>query len=70
MNNTSFENELKKLINRYSRENESNTPDFILAQYIMGCLDNYSKIIKRRDNWYGIVLDQKKQIHHNGWRMK
>jgi hypothetical protein len=33
-----FRKELEQLINRNSRENGSNTPDFILAQYIEGCL--------------------------------
>ena len=33
-----FERELESLINRFSKENDSNTPDFILAQYLLGCL--------------------------------
>jgi hypothetical protein len=48
-----FQNELEKLINKYSVENESNTPDFILAEYLCGCLKNYAEIIKKREKWYG-----------------
>ena len=45
--------ELQCLINRYSRENGSNTPDFILATYLMGCLENFNKTLQYREKWYG-----------------
>ena len=48
----SFEKELESLINKYSQENNSNTPDFILAEYLSGCLKNWHDSIKKRDNWY------------------
>lgn len=48
-----FEDSLKVLINRHSIENDSNTPDFILAKFIMGCLDSFEKAIQKRDNWFG-----------------
>lgn len=38
-----FRKELEQLINRYSIENKSNTNDFVLANYIIDCLDAYSK---------------------------
>ena len=38
-----FEKELTDLLNRYSKENGSNTPDFILARYLIGCLKNYDE---------------------------
>lgn len=47
-----FLSELTELINKYSKENESNTPDFILANYICDCLLSYSKAIESRDRWY------------------
>ncbi|HSW65257.1 MAG TPA: hypothetical protein VLH56_18395 [Dissulfurispiraceae bacterium] len=34
-NRTGFRAELETLINRYSKENGSNTPDFILADYMV-----------------------------------
>ena len=49
-----FEEELTALINSCSQENGSNTPDFILAQYVRGCLAAYNEAVKRRDNWYDI----------------
>lgn len=33
-----FEEELRKLVNKYSFENGSNTPDFILAKYMSGSM--------------------------------
>jgi len=48
----SFEKELESLINKYSQENNSNTPDFILAEYLSGCLKTWNESIKKRDNWY------------------
>ena len=48
-----FEEELANLINRHSLGNKSNTPDFILAQYIAGCLLVFETAIQQRENWYG-----------------
>lgn len=50
---TEFEKELETLINRYSIENESNTPDFILAEYLRGCLNVFAKTVAAREKWYG-----------------
>jgi hypothetical protein len=51
-----FQTELCNLINRHSVENESNTPDFILAQYMMGCLDAFTKASLAREKWFGKSL--------------
>jgi hypothetical protein len=48
-----FEKELEQLINRYSVENASNTPDFILAQYVSGCLAVFATAVQQRETWYG-----------------
>ena len=48
-----FRQELETLINRYSLENGSNTPDFILADYLMECLQNFDKTMGARSKWYG-----------------
>jgi hypothetical protein len=48
-----FEKELEKLINRYSLENGSDTPDFILASYLKGCLDLWNSAVTTREQWYG-----------------
>ena len=51
-NRTGFRAELETLINRHSKENGSNTPDFILADYMSDCLDAYDKAVTRRTEWY------------------
>lgn len=47
-----FETELQDLINRYSLENGSATPDFILASYMKRCLDNWNTAVREREAWY------------------
>ena len=51
--NTEFLKELEQLINRYSAEGESNTPDFILAQFLYACLQAWNAGVQRRELWYG-----------------
>lgn len=48
-----LETELAALVNRYSVENLSDTPDYILARYLMGCLATYNTTVNLRDEWYG-----------------
>jgi len=48
-----FLKELENLINRASQESASNTPDFILAQYLEGCLRNFETAIQQRETWHG-----------------
>lgn len=48
-----FKGELARLINKYGMENASDTPDFILVEYLFECLKAFSNTTKRRDNWYG-----------------
>jgi len=47
-----FAKELENLINRYSKENDSNTPDFILANYLMMCLRSGEYLVNMREKWY------------------
>lgn len=44
-----FLQELKELINRFSKENGSNTPDYILAAYLYDCLEALNRTINARD---------------------
>jgi len=46
-------NEIRAAINRCSRENISNTPDFILAEYLLSCLAAFESASRRREEWYG-----------------
>ncbi len=48
-----FKKEIESVINRYSKENGSNTPDFILAEYLLNCLKNFDTATNLRENWYG-----------------
>lgn len=48
-----FEKELEHLINKYGIENESNTPDFILARMIRETLSVFAGICGARDRWFG-----------------
>ena len=48
----SFGRELQALINKHSKENGSNTPDFILANYLKRCLNAFGVAVKERDDWY------------------
>ena len=49
-------NQLKKdlahLLNKYSMEQESDTPDFILAEYLAYCLIGWGRATRARDRWY------------------
>ena len=59
---TEFEKELEALINKHSKENVSNTPDFILASYLRNCLDVFNIAVKEREKWYGREEKQEKTI--------
>jgi hypothetical protein len=47
-----FRDELKDLLNRHSKEGASNTPDFILADYLVACLQAYDDALANRDTWH------------------
>ena len=55
---TDFRKELESLINRHSLENSSNTPDWILAEFICESLDALNHTIQRRDRYYGYRQDE------------
>ena len=47
-----FRKKLAELINYESMENGSDTPDFILADYLARCLENFDETVRARDKWY------------------
>lgn len=51
-----LEEALRDIINSYSIENRSDTPDYILAQYLSNCLANYESCVKSRDKWFGVDM--------------
>ena len=50
--NDEFKKELELLINKYSIENESDTPDWIIAEYMMNSLQIFNNTINQREKWY------------------
>lgn len=50
---TQFAQRLESLLNRHSQENWSDTPDFILARYLLDCLAAWNKGVRHRETWYG-----------------
>ena len=52
-----FRKEIESAINRCCKENDSNTPDFILANYLCNCLDAFTLATKNRDKWYSVHLE-------------
>ena len=49
---TKFEQELRELINKYSVDTMSNTPDFILASFLNNVLVDWNHAVNARDRWY------------------
>lgn len=47
--------EIEGVLNKHSAESGSDTPDFILAQYLMNCLEAFDKAVIHRDQWYGNI---------------
>ena len=47
--------EIEHVLNRACNENQSNTPDFILAEALASILNVLHRTISERDKWYGIA---------------
>ncbi len=50
-----FRKDIEQVINKHSIENNSNTPDFILAKYLIDCLQTFDEATTRREEWYDSV---------------
>lgn len=48
-----FEERLSHLLNEFSKENASDTPDFVLANYLEQCLTAFNLATHRREQFYG-----------------
>jgi hypothetical protein len=48
-----FGSELRALINRHCLENESDTPDYVLADYLCECLGAFQRAVAIRRAWWG-----------------
>jgi hypothetical protein len=56
-----FRDCLTLLINDFSKENGSATPDYILAQYLCDCLAAFDKAVIERTAWYAPPQDDSTQ---------
>lgn len=45
--------EIAAVLNCHSKDNGSNTPDWILAEYLLVCLDAFDGAVNAREKWYG-----------------
>jgi hypothetical protein len=52
MNKEQLRKDIECAINKNSAENGSDTPDFILADYLMNCLDSFNLAVREREKWY------------------
>lgn len=52
-----FRKELEDLINRTSKEKGSDTPDYILANYLNGALYLFDKAVIEREKHYGRTVE-------------
>jgi hypothetical protein len=47
-----FRRDLVAVLNRHCKENDSDTPDWILADYIIGCMNAWNNSSRMRDKWW------------------
>jgi len=50
--------QISDLLNCFSRESESDTPDFILAEYLLKALEAFEDATRNREQWYGGKVKQ------------
>lgn len=54
----SLREDIEHAINCNSAENGSNTPDYILAEFLTDCLAAYDKALVERERWYGRPIER------------
>lgn len=52
MKQSELNKEIRDVLNQHSRENPSNTPDFILADYLEACLVAFENASNQRTAWH------------------
>lgn len=60
---TTLELSIREAINKACSENDSNTPDYILAEYLSSCLDAFNHATRQRDSWYGFKPEPGSSSH-------
>jgi hypothetical protein len=71
-----FRSDLKHLLNRHSMEQPSQTPDYVLADYLVDCLRAFNRAVGTRDGWgrlepkgspiYGEQVPGSYEVEHGG----
>ncbi len=61
MSESILQAELSILLNNFCGEKASDTPDFILAKYLIDCLSAFSEATNKRDEWYGMNMRGKNE---------
>lgn len=51
--------DIAHVVNKYSLEQESQTPDYILAEYMLKSLSDLNRLMRDRDYWYYGSVDPK-----------
>ena len=49
---TDFYEDLVSIITKYNQTRHSNTPSYLLAQYMLDSLETFEKTVNRRDIWW------------------
>lgn len=57
-----FGYELEKLLNMHGQDNTAKTPDYILAQYLIDCLQAFKKANEDREKHLGVTVDLNRKI--------
>lgn len=63
--NESFKNKLREAINSCSLENASDTPDFVLTEFLVKCLDAFDSAVRERDTFHKnhpVIFTEKKPL--------
>jgi len=53
MSSLDLRKDIQHVLNSHSAENGSDTPDFILADYLLSCLAAYDAAMQCRETWHG-----------------
>ena len=57
MNTEGLRRKIEFAINATSAETGSNTPDFVLAEYLIDCLAAFDKAVTARSRWYNVPAE-------------
>lgn len=66
-NSKELEKEIENLMNKYNIDTITDTPDFIIAEYLMTCLRNYLVTKNKVEKWFGkrITINGVEELKEN-----